>query len=177
MRTISHLSNDCVNDFVTAVLQYINLINDIDKANRDNSVSELLVLLPMLLYLGQRLPDSGEDIDDGLLKKELTDQRYRSLATHLSSVFDQRNFYTSLWDPYDEKSIIGNSLSDDLADVYRDFYDPLIQFQQDTQQAKTSAIFEWRLGMTSSWHTARHIMSALLPLQVLIEHGFGKDAK
>jgi hypothetical protein len=51
------------------------------------------------------------------------------------------------------------SLSDDLADLYRDLKDGLALWHAGNPQSRTDAIWEWRFGFENHW--GRHALSAL----------------
>jgi len=92
---------------------------------------------------------------------------FRSLGSYLGDW----DAYAEVFDPYemDDTPVVG-SLSDDLADVYRDLRRGLALFDASNRPGKIDAVWDWRFHFHSHW--GEHATGALRPLHRLLELAF-----
>ena len=84
----------------------------------------------------------GEDIDDNIVSFE----EWRTVLNRFQELPVQ--LYWDIFNPLEEESPVLNSLSDDLADIYRDIKEGLILYNRGMI---IEAVWEWRFNFQIHW--------------------------
>lgn len=162
--------------FARVAEEFCHLVEERDRGSRREFIHALHRVLPELYGSGLRLPstrilwDEGPDSDDndcdsalptgGAADVEGAD--WAQLERSLAEIFGERNLYREISDPFisaDEEAEVLGSLSDDIADVYRDLKLGLVAWHRGETGA---ALWEWRFGLESHW--GDHVTGAIRAL-------------
>jgi hypothetical protein len=153
-------------DFIDIARKYCNLIEDRENKTGIKLLQEAFIILPQLIYSGMKLPDIQRVTDycpDGISYEEY-DLIYESLMRKIKK-WDN---YLKMFDPYNrrEKTPGHGSLSDDLADIYRDLQSGLYEWDKVTAPQKLDIIWEWEFGFETHW--GEHATNAIRALYWLL---------
>ena len=88
-------------------------------------------------------------------------QLYRSLQQTLGDW----DIYWMVFDPTKDREAITGSVSDDLADIYRDVREGVVRLQSEASFAN-EVIWEWRQSYYSHW--GQHALNALYTIHSLL---------
>jgi hypothetical protein len=128
----------------------------VDGAN-DHPLAERLArtrdLLLRLYAAATRLPESLH-FTQGRATPELPEVVRPALVSYA-----EHDFYNMFYDPYDDSSVVGGSLADDVSDVLHDVAKGLSYFDAGEVEL---AVWEWRLLFDSHW--GLHAIDALAAL-------------
>jgi hypothetical protein len=145
-------------------------------SSREAFLADLHRILPRLYSAALSLPDTGilfpKPPDKGDSDRELpshdgdrrTTDQYFALARSLGALLGQHDAYREVFNPYDpptEPEVVG-TLSDDIADIYRDLLSGLAHWQRGETG---EALWEWRFNFTIHW--GEHLTGALRALHAL----------
>jgi len=147
-------------DFVSLVRRYVAVI---DNADDSTAVVDLLsasaTLLPQIYAAGQGLPDVEPESGPSRHWPQVERPEKK-----LESILANENLYFEIFDPFDKKSQVSTTLSNDLSDVYLDLKHPLMTFD-DGHIAE--AIWQWKLNLQH--HCGDHLVGAMKPIHWLIK--------
>ena len=135
--------------FVAAARRFVRFVEDSEALSREaffrNAQTSMLDLYTTAMSL-----DHGQPTDDADPPSSTTTDEWRILFQRL-----QRQL-----EPFD--SVVDGSLSDDIADVYRDLRNGFLSYDSGDVD---DAVWNWRTEFESHW--GRHAAHAIYALQVL----------
>jgi hypothetical protein len=135
--------------FAATARRFIQLVENSEPLGREGFVREVQPLV-LDLYVSAISLDGGDPADDTEPPASISADDWWTLFQRL-----QRQLG-------DFDSVAGGSLSDDIADIYRDLRDGLIPYDAgDTGEA----LWNWRTDFESHW--GRHAAHAIYALQIL----------
>jgi hypothetical protein len=102
------------------------------------------------------LPDVGK-LRTG---RQVTNDEYRDIVQRLQHQVGEGDNYKMVFDPWKTEEPIYGSISDDLADIWRDLKNGLLVLKKDDA---SNAICEWRLSFLQHWGPD-HATTLLRPL-------------
>lgn len=151
-----------ISDFVNKARQYCDLIERSRAVESSwtfakQSLQSLLGLFAAALALPETESGSQQRVNDRIGHAEWEGIR-RAIAERLS-----RDVYWEVFDPMEVQPSepVAGSISDDLADIWRDVKVGLEVFNADTN----SAVWQWRFSMETHW--GRHVAGAAAALTAL----------
>ncbi len=124
----------------------------------------LLKLYERALFFPLHDGDPNEDTDD------LLGDNYYKVAKLIGQKVGKTDFYLQMFDPTnssDDKPV-GGSLTDDLADIYRDLKRALLQLDTDSEVAKEDAL--WSLHFLFSIHYGQHIVNGIYAIHFFLQN-------
>jgi hypothetical protein len=165
-----------VNDFVDKARQYCNLIQ-----HRQAHVSswvfahQCLQSVLSLYRAGLALPEiEVEKSDAGPDPIEHADWEVigKSVAERLS-----RDLYWKIFEPLEKEppEPVAGSITDDLADIWRDVQMGLELFGTATRKNKSAAVWHWRFSMDTHW--GRHAVWAACALTALCFGAYADETR
>lgn len=142
-------SDASVEAFIDAARSYCSLIEAADTFPRGQLVWRLGERLTQLYAAGSELPQTEPASVEGLDDRGDGDGHF-ALSQRLREKLGGLDGYRRIFDPYDanDGAFVG-SLSDDLADIYRDVKEGLAALADDANQA--DVVWEWRHSFGSHW--------------------------
>lgn len=162
--------------FVETAKKYCSFIEN-HKFKRGKSIYELVDILLNLYIFALRLPKvrvakKHHDLDY-VDKKE-----YTKIAEKLFKGFVDFKFYWLVFNPLakDEDindEVVRAGVYDDLADIYRDVKNGLLEYQKHSQENVNDAIWHWRFHFYTHW--GDHLVRLLKPLNQIIEDNYLKN--
>jgi len=147
----------------------------VERRGRTGSRKFLMDLNQLLpeIYVGALrlpLPDNGfPDCDD-----RMTFVQWQSLRSSIRTKLGAYDLYAEVFDPYnrsDQDAVVA-SLSDDLADIYRELVAGLHCYRM---RRYSDAAWEWRFGFDQHW--GEHATGAIRALYWLHRNGWAKPPR
>jgi hypothetical protein len=135
--------------FVAAARRFVRFVEDSEALSREAFVRDAQSSM-LDLYTTAMLLDPGQPTDDPEPPSSMTTDEWWNLFQRL-----QRQL-----EPLD--SVVDGSLSDDIADVYRDLRNGFLSYDSGDVD---EAVWSWRTEFESHW--GRHAAHAIYVLQVL----------
>ena len=157
----SLLHSSSVRRFAETAQQYVTFIDSRDSLSRGELLRQTQVLLPALYSAALELPDAepSDEEHEGRLAQE----QWTELCQALEAKIGDRDRYNEIFDPYNSSDVpVTASLSDDLADIYRDLLEGL-SFWRQAQTA--DAVWAWRFNFETHW--GEHATGALRAIHTL----------
>ena len=144
--------------FIALSREYISTIDEIsDKTMPYDFLSKCLLLLPQIYALGLQIPNVESETSD------ISNSSYPSPMSSIMRVLGKYDLYNEVFDPIFDKEIVTSSISDDLADIYKDLKDPLINYDFGKEN---DAVWEWRFNILG--HCGDHIVDTLRAIHRLV---------
>jgi hypothetical protein len=138
-----------VEAFIDAARGYCSLIEAVDALTRGQFVWEVGERLTRLYAAAYELPRI-DPTGAGETKDPVSDAERLAVARRLRETLGELDHYRRVYDPFDRSdSAFEGSLSDDLADIYRDVDQGLRALASDTPQ--TDVVWGWRESFGHHW--------------------------
>ena len=144
-------------EFVELAEKYCSLIENIESLTIEKLFIECEHILPQIFSYGINLEYNADCIDE-----DETAMDVESPLAILSDFLGENNYYNCIFDPIKEEEVVVGSIADDLADIYLDLKRPLLQFRQNTEKAKSNALWQWQFNILH--HSGDHILNVLKPI-------------
>jgi hypothetical protein len=138
-----------VQAFAAAARRFVQFVEHSETLDSEAFVRDVQPLV-LDVYMGAMSLDRGDPVDDAEPPASMSTDEWWTLFQRL-----QRQLA-------DFDSVVDGSLSDDIADVYRDLRDGLIPY--DAGDAG-EAVWSWRTEFEGHW--GRHAAHAIYALQIL----------
>jgi hypothetical protein len=156
--------NDPISEFTVQARDYCALIEDGPAPNSWMFAQACLMQLLLLYQLALQLPHAGPDSDDLLprIEYETWNLVREKIAKRLA-----RDYYWAVFEPLEQElpEAIAGSLSDDLADIWRDLKPGLDVIDAGTTTSPNDLAWEWRVSFETHW--GAHAVGAIAALHAL----------
>jgi len=150
-----------LHDMIETALAYCQLIESVDRFEREEWLQQMADLLP-------RLHDAMTALDlplDHYVRKELPDYDDRfTLFTRLYTVLGERDGYWRAFDTAHDGQRLSGSLADDFTDIYFDLKQGL-QLLRANPSEPTKAANDWRYSYHMHW--GHHLADAARQLTAM----------
>ena len=151
--------------FISLSREYILTIESLsDKTMPHAFLTKCLPLLIQIYTHGIKLPNVEPDNND------VSKEDYPSPVLSIAKVLEKYDLYNKVFDPTFDENIITSTISDDLADIYRDLKDPLLDYDN---ERKNNAIWSWKFNIQG--HCGNHIVDALRVIHRLVNDHMSMD--
>jgi len=155
-------------EFIDIATKFVFLIENRDKKTQIQFIQDVFIALPQLCLCGMRLPDIKKL--SNYEPPDISHDQWNNLFQSLEYKIKDYNLYTHVFDPYDEndREPIFHSLSDDLADIYRDIKPGLLVWIKVTAVERLKIIWDWKFSFEDHW--GQHAVNALRAIYFLLYH-------
>jgi Domain of unknown function (DUF5063) len=148
---------DPVTAFAAMAEDYCALIESAESTDRSLLLGELASSLSSLYAAALELPNVQTRTDE-LLSEGLTHEQWEALYDQLEALFgDYAAYRTAGPLPEEEAQLYESTVSDDLADIYRDLKGGLLALSAGAP--RNEVLWEWRFGFWTHWGS--HTVEAL----------------
>jgi Domain of unknown function (DUF5063) len=97
---------------------------------------------------------------------------YATIKKQIIASLDNKYCYRTVFEPFDPNTqTISTTLADDLADIYCDVKQGILQVGKHSEVVSVNVVWQWKFGLQSHW--GRHAVSAIAALHSLL---FGEHA-
>jgi hypothetical protein len=156
--------NDQVAEFVAEARRYCALIENEEHGTASAFEKECLVVLLRLYEQMLRLPSS--DPPDPELPEQILHEEWQAVREQTA----QRTEHDKYWEVFEpfaknRPDPIYGSISDDLADIWRDVKMGLSTFDSGKPNCIKDAVWHWRFSFGSHW--GHHVAGAIWALTAL----------
>ena len=157
-----------IDKFVEVAYEYCSFVENPTKFQVSEFFMRARELLPLLYYHAQMLPDVG-GIDE-YCERDITHEQWNEIYSSLKSCIGKHDLFWVVFDPIknegDEPTAA--SLSDALADVWRDLKCGFIYWEKGSNLMKEEAVFKWKMDFHIHW--SGHVVDSLRAINSLIEN-------
>ena len=128
-------------DFVTVCVEFCTLLEKMEVTSRTEWANNMLRILP-LLYVKATLLPSVEVIIDGRAEVFVTEQDYKLIENHVSSIIGEEDVYLDVFvvDMKYSDRPISSFVSEDIADIYQDIRNFVSVYQHGLEEAMIYAL-------------------------------------
>ncbi len=153
-------------DFVRTAAEFCSAIEQTEKVKLVDFVDQIHKLLPKIYYAATSLPEMDSQFED-LGQKFVTEEQYETLRTKLLTKLGQYDAYEEVFDEarVEFEDSVGESISEDLSDIYQDLKDFILLFEQGTNEVMHEALWECKQSFQSYW--GQKVTNVLRPLHNL----------
>ena len=155
-----------VENFVLGARAYCKLVEARASISNRRFIHQCAELLPDLYVRAIRLLNVEIAILDPSNSERLSRSEWQALFNSIGEKLGQDDHYQIVFDPYVSEPPVGTSLSDCLADIYRDLREGLDGFGEQEEQNR-KAVGNWRFSFLTHW--GRHCVSAMRAIHRLLE--------
>jgi uncharacterized protein DUF5063 len=150
--------NDQIAGFVAEARRFCALIESEELGGASAFEKECLVVLLRLSEQILRLPSA--DPPDPELPEPIPHEQWRSVQERIAKR-TEHDLYWEVFEPFAENKpdVIHGSISDDLADIWRDVKPGLTTFDSGTPNSIEDAVWHWRFSFGSHW--GHHVADAI----------------
>ena len=159
--------------FASAASDYIGQIERTETMNAEALLTSMRQILPRLYLLALALPETeARRAND---PPRLSHDDWQMVFEGLTKTLGEYDLYWEVYNPVTPvaEEPIACTLSDDLADVWRDLKNGLNLYRSDDPDRMQSAAWSWRFHFKSHWSC--HAVDALRAINTLIEKRFLHD--
>lgn len=154
-----------IDEFVETAGQYCSLIEGHPQYPVREFLKRVRELLPVLYARALRLPDFASTHKSSY--RDITHEQWREMFDRLREFLGPHDQYCEIYDPIkkDVEAAVVSSLSDDLADIWRDLKNGLMHW--DSVSGSTDIVWEWHFSFHGHW--SDHAVDALRAINWLVE--------
>ncbi len=151
--------------FIALSREYISTVDNISEQTMPHDfLSKCLLLLPQIYALGLQLPDVEPEISD------VSNSNFAYPTSSIMKILGKYDLYNEVFDPVFDEDIVTSSISDDLADIYKDLKDPLSEYDCGKEN---DAVWAWRFNILG--HCGDHIVDTLRAIHRLVNDHMPMD--
>jgi hypothetical protein len=167
--------------FARVAERYCGIVDAAAHLEKEQILLQIYHVLPELIGEAIRLPDANpfngekEDHQDDQSSRAAPDTRighkeWEAICHLLKEKLGDADLYWTVFDPTKDKEIVYGTLSNDIADIYRDLKEGLVEIRE-SAATPSQAIWNLRLGFYTHW--GYHATSALRTIHALVHHTQG----
>lgn len=153
-----------IKDIIALIQEYVTLIDNVETISAHTLLSKCAILLPQIYALGLQLPEVEPE------SEEAETYKGASPMTALTAKIGKYDRYQEIFDPVAENEAVTGTLSDDLADIYKDLKGPLLSFNQGHE---ADALWQWKFNLKT--HCGNHLVDALRVIHRLVNYHMNPD--
>ncbi len=153
-------------DFAKNAEEYCSFIEGPLQLPRDEFLDNIRKLLPLLYYQALMLPDV--DGADGCQGGGVSHEQWKEIYVPLKEYFGKYDLFWVVFDPMEQEDPVAASLSDALADIWRDLKCGFLYWERGSNTMKEQAIFEWRMHFHLHW--SGHVVDSLRAINSIVEY-------
>jgi hypothetical protein len=145
--------------FYAAANSYCDFIERTGETDLRAFVAKLEQYLSQLAWTAVALPNVAPSSRPDVLP--ISEAAMTPISRALAAMLGAHDSYRQVYDPFEsaEHDVVGGSLSDDLADIYRDLKRGVDEWCDADSVGRQDIVWEWRFGFESHW--GQHLLSAL----------------
>jgi hypothetical protein len=156
--------DDPIIEFVTEARLYCSLVEGSDSSNSWTFAQACLIAVLRLLERALRLPEIDPETTD--LLTGISHENWQTMRQEIARKL-ARDYYWEIFEPFEQeepKPVLG-SLSDALADIWRDLKRGLAEIDRGGATSTSEAVWHWRESFESHW--GHHAAAAVFALNAL----------
>lgn len=151
-------NGSAVSNFVEKAKSYCNIIEEAGQYDLIDRCRQIAQSLAAVYLAGFSLPNV-----------EPSSEKTEKLSVPVPAQWPgmgRFEYYWLVYNPYERDGVVGNSLSDDLLDVYKDLKRGMTIYERGTKDSVMDAIWTWRFDFLTHWGV--HATNALKVLHWII---------
>lgn len=139
-------------DFVRAANEYCIWMENEESENGMQFIKSSVKILSKVYYCAVCLPDF-EPMLDGGNEKYVTEQDWSSVYQKILHLLGRYNSYLRIAesDEFDRSDLVTHKISEDLADVFQDLKDFIMQYRQGIEEIMNDSIWEVMDNFEQFW--------------------------
>jgi hypothetical protein len=145
-----------VDEFVSLVREYRALVDGLESSSAHSFLVSCAAVLPRIYSAGLALPEVEPGGRDGK-------QSVESPMRRIGALLGRYDTYREVFDPYEDGEPVQAMISDDLADIYLDLVNPLLEFELGQQ---SEALWAWKFNLRG--HCGDHIVDTMRAIHRLV---------
>ena len=150
-------------EFVTVAVEYCLFVENAIQHSREDFVSTLLKILPLLYLKGSLLPVTDDYYDD-LPSDYVTEENYDIVRTNIAYVMGSSDDFLDVFVEdmrYSDQPVLC-TVSEQLADIYQDLKNFVSAYRDGTDEVRSSAVAQCHDNFTSYW--GQRLVNVMRPL-------------
>jgi len=158
-----------IEEFARLADEYCTFIENRAALDPEAFIHRAASILPQLYAAAPRLP-IAEFEEDKLSYDQVNTHNALEITDSINEKLGSAAVYWEIFDPYEEKEPVTNTLGNDLASIYTDLKNNLVLYRQGTRLAVLSAVWDWRYQFAIHW--GQHLTGALRAIhEILSDRG------
>ncbi len=156
-----------IDSFADLASSYCSLIEQHEEYSTEIFVRRIRVVLPLLYYHALKLPDV--ESTDEEIQREIGHEEWSRMFASLQRKLGVNDLYWEIYDPLktEHDEAVAASLSDDLADIWRDLKDGLLNWSDSSPAIRQEIVWNWHFTFHHHW--SDHVVDALRAINWIVE--------
>jgi hypothetical protein len=153
-------------DFVRTAAEFCSILEQAEKIKLSDLVDQLHKQLPRLYHAAACLPEFDSQFED-LGQRFVSETDYEIIINKLLAKLGQYDAYEEVFDEgrIEFEDSVGESISEDLTDIYQDIKDFILLFELGTNEVMYEALWECKQSFQTFW--GQKVTNVLRPLHGL----------
>ncbi|TWT56291.1 DUF5063 domain-containing protein [Allorhodopirellula solitaria] len=164
-----------IDSFAVLASSYCTLIEQHDTYTTEEFITRTRAILPQLYHCALGLPDIETTDED--VARNISHDEWSVMFTSLQRKLGINDHYWEIYDPLelDHDQPVAASLSDDLADIWRDLKTGLPSWADCSDTIRKQIVWDWHFSFHHHW--SDHAVDALRAINWIAEHYGVRDAE
>ncbi len=156
-----------IDSFAELAASYCTLIERHGDYTTEDFIARIRDILPQLYHNALRLPDT--ETTDEELDGDISHDEWSAMFGSLRRKLGINDHYWEIYDPLklEHDDPVAGSLSDDLADIWRDLRLGVTRWADSSDKMKKEIVWEWRFSFHQHW--SNHAVDALRAINWIAE--------
>jgi hypothetical protein len=139
-------------EFVAVANEFCKFIEGATEMSTDNFIEISHKILPLLYLKGTMLPEIDETYEE-FNEKFVTEDDYIFIQNNLAVKFGKFNTFDEIFDPLRQENDepVQLNAAEQLADIYQDIKDFIMQYKDGTNEIMSNALWECRQTFEQYW--------------------------
>ncbi len=157
-----------IDSFAELASSYCTLIEQHGEYSTEEFIARAREILPLLYHHALRLPDI--ETTDGEFEGQIGHDEWVKMFANLQRKLENNDYYWKIYDPLqtDHDDPVAASLSDDLADIWRDLKPGISHWTNCSDTMRKHIVWDWRFSFHHHW--SDHAVDALRAINWIVEH-------
>lgn len=152
-------------ELITVGLAYCNIIDNETEETNEQTIETICKILP-LLYVKASVVKLAENVLEEETEKFVTEYQYEHVREKIAGLLGEFDLYLAVSEENDTPVMA--SISEDLADVYQDIKDFVMNTKMGTPEVRRIALNECIEGFKNYW--GQKLLNALQQLHNIVYH-------
>jgi hypothetical protein len=156
-----------IDSFAELASSYCSLIEQHREYPTEVFVGRIREILPLLYHQALKLPDV--ETTDEEIHREISHEEWSRMFASLQHKLGVNDRYWEIYDPLktEHDEAVAASLSDDLADIWRDLKDGLLHWSDGNLATRQQIVWDWHFSFHHHW--SDHAVDALRAINWIVE--------
>jgi nitrate/nitrite-specific signal transduction histidine kinase len=151
-------------EFVTVAAEYCAFLENSNQQDTKSFIEKMTKIIPLLYLKASLLPSFKTTLEEEGIEQSVTEEEYEFIRQQTINVIGEYDEYLEVFHPdmqYSDSPVLA-TISEDLADVYQDLKDMIVNFRSGDLRIMNDALVNCTENFRSFW--GQKLLNALRAL-------------